>query len=79
MDLVGEILIGSRTIAVVGLSPDPARGSHRVARYLKAVGEKITQALRMAEGWGWSNVLKPVQRIETALGCNPQANFSAKA
>jgi predicted CoA-binding protein len=29
-------LLDLRTVAVVGLSPDPARDSHRVARYLQA-------------------------------------------
>ena len=41
MDLVDEILTGSRIIAVVGLSPDPARDSHRVARYLKEAGYRV--------------------------------------
>jgi predicted CoA-binding protein len=30
-----------RTVAVVGLSPDPARPSHRVARYLQRAGYRI--------------------------------------
>jgi uncharacterized protein len=33
-----EILRAARTIAVVGASPDPARTSHRVMRYLQHVG-----------------------------------------
>ena len=33
-----EILRAARTIAVVGASPDPARTSHRVMRYLQRVG-----------------------------------------
>ena len=41
MDTVDEILTESRTIAVVGLSPDPTRDSHRVARYLKETGYRI--------------------------------------
>lgn len=36
-----EILRASRRIAVVGLSPNPARPSHRVASYLQTAGYVI--------------------------------------
>ncbi len=36
-----EILDRYRTIAVVGLSPKPVRGSHMVARFLKEHGYRI--------------------------------------
>lgn len=35
------VLRDARTIAVVGLSPDPARPSHAVARYLQGAGFRI--------------------------------------
>lgn len=38
---IQEVLAAARVIAVVGLSPDPARPSHRVARYLQAQGYRI--------------------------------------
>ena len=39
---VGEkILASAKTIAVVGLSPDPRRPSHGVARYLQRAGYRI--------------------------------------
>ena len=41
VDLIDDLLTRSRTIAVVGLSPDPSRDSHRVARYLKSVGYRV--------------------------------------
>ncbi|MCZ6789681.1 MAG: CoA-binding protein [Chloroflexi bacterium] len=41
MDLIDEILTTSRTIAVVGLSDNPNRDSHRVASYLQRVGYRI--------------------------------------
>ena len=36
-----QIFRETRTIAVVGLSPDPRRDSHRVARYLQEQGYRI--------------------------------------
>ena len=41
MSTEDEILNSSRTIAVVGLSPEPDRPSYRVARYLKEQGYRI--------------------------------------
>jgi predicted CoA-binding protein len=38
---IRELLERSRTIAVVGLSPRPARPSHQVARYLIAAGYRV--------------------------------------
>jgi len=40
-DTIEKILDESKAIAVVGLSPDPARLSHGVARYLQAQGYRI--------------------------------------
>ncbi|PKO84992.1 MAG: CoA-binding protein [Betaproteobacteria bacterium HGW-Betaproteobacteria-11] len=36
-----HLLATTRVIAVVGLSPDPARASQRVARYMQAQGYRI--------------------------------------
>ncbi|MDP6403116.1 MAG: CoA-binding protein [SAR202 cluster bacterium] len=41
MDTIEEQLTNSRTIAVVGLSPDPDRPSHYVAEYLQRHGYRI--------------------------------------
>jgi predicted CoA-binding protein len=38
---IGTILTTSKTVAVVGLSPDPGRASHRVASYLQSAGYRI--------------------------------------
>jgi len=38
---IREIFDSVKTIAVLGLSPDESKASHRVARYLKEVGYKI--------------------------------------
>ncbi|HKM82420.1 MAG TPA: CoA-binding protein [Candidatus Acidoferrum sp.] len=40
-DPVAELLHASKTIAVVGLSANPARPSHEVAAYLQRVGYRI--------------------------------------
>ena len=40
-DVAERILASARTIAVVGLSPNPRRPSHGVARYLQRVGYRI--------------------------------------
>jgi predicted CoA-binding protein len=40
-DVADRILMSARTIAVVGLSPDPRRPSHGVARYLQRAGYRI--------------------------------------
>lgn len=41
MDVIEEQLTNSKTIAVVGLSPDPKRPSHYVAKYLQEQGYHI--------------------------------------
>lgn len=41
MRTIEEILTACQTIAVVGLSPNPERDSHRVAAYLKSQGYRI--------------------------------------
>ncbi len=40
-DVVAEILGNSKIIAVVGLSDNPSRDSHRVSRYLQRQGYRI--------------------------------------
>ncbi len=40
-ETIRAILRESKTIAVVGLSPDPSRPSHDVARYMQAQGYRI--------------------------------------
>ena len=40
-DVIEKILTSARTIAIVGLSPDPGRPSHGVARYLQRAGYRI--------------------------------------
>ena len=49
MDLVEQQLTQSKTIAVVGLSPNPERVSHRVALGLKEEGYRIIPVNPMAD------------------------------
>ena len=41
MDLIDEILDNVKTIAVVGLSDNPARDSHGVSKYMQSQGYRI--------------------------------------
>ena len=40
-DALRALLRATKTIAVIGLSPDPARPSHQVALYLRTAGYRI--------------------------------------
>jgi len=48
LDPIHDILQGSRTIAIVGLSPRPERDSHHVAQYLQQQGYHIVPVNPMA-------------------------------
>ncbi len=41
VDEITGILECGRSVAVVGCSPNPERDSHRIARYLQAVGYRV--------------------------------------
>ena len=49
MHCIEEQLRNSRSIAVVGLSPNPERDSHRVAKYLQGQGYRIIPVNPMVE------------------------------
>ncbi len=49
MHCIEEQLANSKTIAVVGLSPNPQRDSHRVAKYLQEQGYTIIPVNPMVE------------------------------
>ena len=49
MDLVEEQLRNSKTIAVVGLSDNPERDSHRVSKYMQSQGYRIIPVNPMIE------------------------------
>lgn len=47
-DVIGRLLATAHTVAVVGLSPDPAKESHQIARYLIEAGYDIVPVNPMA-------------------------------
>lgn len=49
MRTIEQLLRESRVVAVVGLSPNPARDSNRIARYLKAQGYRVVPVNPNAE------------------------------
>ena len=40
-ETIRRVVLGARSVAVVGASPDPGRPSHGVAKYLHSVGIRI--------------------------------------
>ena len=71
---ITELLRSARIIAIVGLSPDPSRPSHRVARQLQGFGYRIipvtpTQGSILGEQTvpdldHLGDVLKPGERVD---------------
>jgi len=68
---IRELLRSSRTVAVVGLSDDPARDSHRVAAYLAEAGytvipvnPRITSVLGATSFPSLSAVRTPIDIID---------------
>ena len=71
VETIRAIVREARTIAVVGLSPDPSRPSHDVARYLQAQGCRIvpvnptiTEALGEPSYASLSDVPFPVDVVD---------------
>jgi len=51
LSVIERLVREARTIAVVGLSPDPARPSHGVARYLRKSGMRILPVNPRLTSW----------------------------
>jgi uncharacterized protein len=51
IDVIERLVRESRTVAVVGLSADPRRPSHGVARYLRASGLEILPVNPLLRDW----------------------------
>ena len=63
MDEVKEIFESVKTIAVLGLSPDETKASHRVAKYLQEVGYKIVPVYPKGETILGEKVYKSLKEI----------------
>ncbi len=48
-ELIRRVLLGSKTVAVVGCSPKPGRDSHKVAKYLIEKGYEVVPVNPAAE------------------------------
>jgi predicted CoA-binding protein len=51
IDVIERVVREARTVAVVGLSPDPARPSHGVASYLRRNGLRILPVTPAVPSW----------------------------
>ena len=68
MDEIAQLLRTARTIAVVGLSPDPARPSHGVARALKRFGYRIIPVTPAAETVLGEPAVASLEQLPRVLG-----------
>jgi uncharacterized protein len=66
-DEIARLLRTARTIAVVGLSPDPTRPSHGVARSLQRFGYRVIPVTPMAESILGERAVAELARLPEAL------------
>ncbi len=67
MDEIKEIFDSVKTIAVLGLSPDETKASHRVAKYLQEVGYKIVPVYPKEETILGEKVYRSLAEIPFAI------------
>ncbi|NPA03945.1 MAG: CoA-binding protein [Epsilonproteobacteria bacterium] len=63
LEEIKEIFKTVKTIAVVGLSPNPDKDSHRVAKYLQSVGYKIVPIYPKGEEILGEKVYKSLKEV----------------
>lgn len=68
MDEIAELLRTARTIAVVGLSPDPTRPSHGVARALQRFGYRTIPVNPFAESILGEPAVGSLEQLAEVLG-----------
>lgn len=64
---IAEILRKARRIAIVGLSPDPEKDSHRVAHYLMENGFEIYPIYPKEEQILWRRVYRNLSQISEPI------------
>lgn len=75
MDEIAQLLRGSHTVAVVGLSPDPARPSHGVARALQRFGYRIIPVTPAAESILGEPAVPALERLPQVLGAGERVDI----
>lgn len=63
-DMIEKILKESKTVAIVGLSPNPDKDSHKVAKYLQENGYKIVPIYPKEESILGERVYRSLEEIE---------------
>ena len=75
MDEIAALLRSARTIAVVGLSPDPTRPSHGVARALQRFGYRIIPVTPAAESILGEPAVPALERLPEVLGAGERVDI----
>ena len=75
MDEIASLLRSAQTIAVVGLSPDPARPSHGVARALQRFGYRIINVTPAAESILGERAVPALERLPEVLGAGEHVDI----
>lgn len=75
MDEIAQLLRTARTIAVVGLSPDPTRPSHGVARALKRFGYRIIPVTPAAEVVLGEPAVASLEQLPEVLGAGERVDI----
>lgn len=68
MEEIAQLLRSARTVAVVGLSPDPTRPSHGVARALQRFGYRIIPVTPAAEAVLGEPAVTSLEQLPEVLG-----------
>ena len=72
---IAQLLRSARTIAVVGLSPDPTRPSHGVARALQRFGYRIIPVTPAAESILGEPAVPALEQLAEVLGAGERVDI----
>jgi predicted CoA-binding protein len=75
MDEIAALLRSAHTIAVVGLSPDPNRPSHGVARALQRFGYRIIPVTPAAESILGEPAVPALEQLPEVLGAGERVDI----